>query len=86
MPSLTIRKTDRGVRIQGDLPSPHTFPTSFLDREFEAGSGVVDITITLNTDDGPVTYRMTGFERQDEDPTKPNVTGLVCELVSDDRG
>lgn len=73
--SLTIRLTTDGPRIQGDLPENHTFAASWVDRNV---GDFVEVNVVINTTDGPVVYKLAGFEKDGE---KPNYTAWQCELV-----
>lgn len=74
---LVLRRNAAGeVRIQGAPPDRHVFPASFVERELGAA---VDVEVTVQTTDGPVRFRMTGFERLDDG--RPNITGWICERV-----
>jgi hypothetical protein len=77
--TLVLRRNAAGqVRIQGDPPEQHVFPTSFIDREL-VDDGAVDVQVTVKTATGPVRYRLAGFEQLDDG--RPNWTGWICERV-----
>lgn len=56
--SLIIQKSERGVRIQGDAPQVHTFPSKFLDRELNAA---VRIHVVVSSEP-PLVYEITALE------------------------
>jgi hypothetical protein len=58
--SLTIRRhRDGGVSIQGEPPAVHTFSARWIARHL---GDLCDVEIVLKTSNGPVRYRMSGFE------------------------
>ena len=92
--SLVLRRTrDGNVKpVGGDWPDEHVFPFSWLSREIDAG--LVEVTITIDAADGPVSYVFQGFDPhldQNNQPVldangdpKPNYTAWRCRKVTDE--
>ncbi len=90
--ALMIRRTrDGNVRVRGDFPDEQTFPFSWLQREL--GTGMVEITLTVNHEDGPTVYAFEGFEPHVDGDGRPvkdkngdvklNFTAWRCKKVED---
>ncbi|TQS30042.1 hypothetical protein [Microbispora sp. KK1-11] len=88
--ALMIRRTrDGNVKVRGDFPDEQTFPFSWLQREI--ASGMVEITVTVNHEDGPTVYAFEGFEphvdadgrpeRDKNGDPKLNFTAWKCRKV-----
>lgn len=73
---LSLRRTEEGLRIQGDPPAVHLLATSFIDRGVQEGD--VEVLVRF----AGVTYALRGYE-QDENGA-PNKTSWVVELVGEE--
>ena len=77
--ALIVRKTEDGVRIEGDPPKDHVLAANFIARELV--TGLCEVKVILNTSDGPVTYSLQGFEpRTDDEASEPNLSAWVLTL------
>lgn len=59
--SLQIRKGAHGVEVEGPIPSQHTFPSQFLERELNAA---VKVWVVIPSQP-PVYYEVTGISNGD---------------------
>ncbi|MEO3860876.1 hypothetical protein [Acrocarpospora sp. B8E8] len=75
MAQLRLRRTRDGVlRIDGDIPNDHYFSAGWIAERIAAGEG--EVTFTLQTEGGPITWRLAGLENEDGQsaPTSWHVT------------
>ncbi|GAA0969772.1 hypothetical protein GCM10009555_017510 [Acrocarpospora macrocephala] len=69
MAQLRLRRTRDGVlRIDGDVPDDHYFSAGWIADRIAAGEA--EVTVTLNVEGGPVTWRLAGLENEDGSPAK----------------
>jgi hypothetical protein len=73
--ALILRKTEDGVRVDGDAPEEHVFSARHIEREL--AEGLIEVFVHLNTTDGPHIYKLQGFE-----PNPENEDGEVTANLS----
>jgi hypothetical protein len=76
---LSLRKTEEGLRVDGEAPDVHLLAMSFIERNIADGS--VDVLIRLKTVEGDadVVYRLAAFEL--DDAGNPNRSSWIVEKV-----
>lgn len=67
MAQLRLRRPREGaLRIVGEVPGDHYFSAGWIAERIAAGEG--EVTFTLQTEGGPVTWRLAGLENEDGTP------------------
>lgn len=56
--SLIVRKTEKGIVVEGTVPQTHSFPRKFLERELNSA---IRIHVVVSSDP-PVVYEITSFD------------------------
>lgn len=74
---LSLRKTEEGLVIVGEAPAVHLLASSFVERE--AAEGTIDVLIVLKAVDGDVTYKLVGYELDEQG--NPNRSSWIVERV-----
>lgn len=64
--SLVVRTRPGGAVVDGSLPERHVFHSRILEKWLDMG--IASVEITLNLAEGPVTYRVVGYEAEDGVP------------------
>lgn len=79
--ALIIRKTEGGVRLEGDPPGEHVFSARHIERELIAGT--IEVHIHLKLTDGTHVYKLQGFEPDEVpegEPARSNLSAWVATL------